>query len=258
MMAETKAAIAAAKKAGKIIMAAFGKKKETKEKGSPFDLVTKTDVAAEKEIISMLSKKFPKHGFFAEESGKTRGQGKFTWIIDPLDGTHNFISGIPYFCTAIALAKGDEVVCGVVFDPTRKELFYAEKGKGAFLNGKRIRVSGRAKLQEFSCITSVRAGLKNESIKERQERFLNFYPKVRIMRLFGASELDLSYVAAGRIDAFVHFNMFPWDGAAGALIITEAGGKATDEKGMSWKFEGKSLVATNGKKHREVLGILGL
>ncbi|MFH1234614.1 MAG: inositol monophosphatase family protein [Candidatus Diapherotrites archaeon] len=258
MLAETKAAIAAAKKAGKIIMASFGKKQETRQKSSPFDLVTKTDVAAEKEIISMLSKNFPNYGFLAEESGKTHEQGDFTWIIDPLDGTHNFISGIPYFCTAIALAKGDEVVCGVVFDPTRKELFYAEKGKGAFLNGRKILVSDKSDLRDFMCITSVRAGLEGEPPAKRQERFLNFYPNVRAMRMLGASELDLCYLAAGRLEVFVNFNMFPWDGAAGALLVQEAGGTATDEKGLPWKFMGKSLIATNGKRHREVLGILGL
>ncbi|MEM0360331.1 MAG: inositol monophosphatase family protein [Candidatus Diapherotrites archaeon] len=257
MMRETKAAIVAAKRAGSIAVKSLRKNMAFKEKSSHSDLVTKTDVLVENAIVSFLSKKFPDYGFLAEESGET-GVADCKWIVDPIDGTNNFIAGIPYFCTAIALQKNGLTVSGIVFDPLRKELFVAEKGKGAFLNGKRIMVSKKTELREFICITSIRAGLPGEPWLQRQERFLRLYPLVRSVRMFGASELDLCWLATGRVDAFVHFNVFPWDGAAGALIVREAGGTATDEKGNLWEISKKVLIATNGRRHKEFLGILGL
>lgn len=257
-MRETRIAISAARKAGRIAMKYFGKPLAHKTKSSIYDWVTRQDLEAEKAIIDLLSSKFPDCGFLAEESGKREGKSDFLWIIDPIDGTNNYASGIPYFCIAIALAEGNELLCGVVFDPTRNELFYAEKGKGAFLNSKRIHVSKRNKLQEFVCISSMRSGLKKkESWRIKQKRFAMLYSSVRSIRMFGASELDLSYIAAGRIDAFVGYHTLPWDAAAGVLLIREAGGKATNEKNMQWEIGDRVLVASNGKRHAEILKILG-
>jgi len=257
MNRETKAAVRAAKSAGRIAMKHFGSQLPYKTKDSVYNWVTKADIEAEKAIIRILSKEFPGCGFIAEESGKKKGNDH-TWIIDPIDGTNNFASGIPYFNTAIALAKKGELACSVVFDPTRSDLFHAEKGKGAFLNGKRLRVSKRKKLREFTVISSMRSGLKKqESWRIKQKRFADLYKSVRSIRMFGSSELDLSYIAAGRMEAFTGYNTLPWDAAAGVLIIREAGGRVTNQHNKDWKIGDKVLVASNGTRHKELLRILG-
>jgi len=255
---ETKLMVKAAKKAAEIAMQYFGRPVPHKTKSSFFDWVTEADVKAEKEIISLLSEKYPKHGFIAEESGRKKGN-EFNWIIDPIDGTNNFASGIPYFCHAISLAKGNEIIRAVVFDPTRKDLFVAENGKGAFLNKKRLHVSKRENLKEFTCVASLRAAMKKtESKRIGQKEFVKLFGNIRSIRMFGSSELDLSYLAAGRFEAFISHNATPWDEGAGSLLVREAGGIATNEKGLSWTFEEKMLIASNGNKHRQIMKILGL
>lgn len=256
MMKETKTAIRAAKKGGEIAMKYFGKPLEHKTKSSFFDWVTKADLESEEKIVKILKKEYPEYGILAEESGEHKGN-EFQWIVDPIDGTNNFASGIPFFCIAIALAKEGELLSGVVFVPSMNELFYAEKGKGAFLNGEKIEISNRSNLKEFICISSIRSGLKKEEAwRIKQERFADLYKNVRSMRMMGASEVELSYIAAGRIDAFTGYHMKPWDGAAGSLLIREAGGKATNQKNKPWQLNDRVLIASNGKKHKKILKIL--
>lgn len=255
---ETKLMIKAARKASDIAMQYFGKPVPHTTKSSFFDWVTKADVKAEKEIIAILSDKHPEHGFIAEESGRKKGN-EFNWIVDPIDGTNNFASGIPYFCHAISLAKGDEIIRAVVFDPTRKDLFVAEKGKGAFLNKKRLHVSKRSNLKEFTCVASLRAAMKkSESKRIGQKEFVKLFDNIRSIRMFGSSELDLSYLAAGRFEAFISHNATPWDEGAGSLLVREAGGIASNAKGKPWTFEEKMVIASNGKRHKEIMKILGL
>jgi len=249
--------IKAAKCAADIAMQYFGKPIKHRTKSSYFDWVTDADVKAEKEIIAILSEKYPDYGLIAEESGRKQGN-EFNWIVDPVDGTNNFASGIPYFCHAISRAKGDDMLNAVVFDPTRKDLFVAERGKGAFLNGKKLSVSKRTDLREFTCITSMRSGMKEkESWRIRQKQFVDIYKNVRSIRMFGSSELDLCYLAAGRFEAFVSHNTTPWDEGAGTLMAREAGGRTTNEKNKAWKLEDKILLASNGKNHSKLLKILG-
>ena len=258
MKKETRAAIKAARLGGRIAMQYFGKPIAYKTKSSVYDWVTKADLESEKAIISLLSEEFPEYGFLAEESGERKGNGH-VWVIDPIDGTNNFASGIPYFCISIALARDKQLLCSVVFDPTRKDLFHAEKGKGAFLNGRKIHVSKRTKLEEFTVVSSMRSGLKKEeSWRVKQKRFADLYKSVRSIRMFGASELDLSYLAAGRLEAFVAYHTMPWDAAAGALLVREAGGIATNEKNKPWQLNDPVFIASNGRKHAEILRILGL
>lgn len=257
MKKETRAAIKAAKLGGRTVMQYFGRPIAHKTKSSVYDWVTNADLESEKAIISLLSKEFPEHGFIAEESGGRKGN-EYTWIIDPLDGTNNFASGIPYFCISIALARNGQLLCSAVFDPTRKDLFYAEKGKGAFLNGRKLHVSRRSKLEEFTVVSSMRSGLKKEeSWRVKQKRFADLYKSIRSIRLFGASELDLSYTAAGRLEAFIAYHTTPWDAAAGALLVREAKGIVTNEKNEPWQLNDTVFIASNGRRHAEILAILG-
>jgi len=256
---ERNAAITAAKKAGKIAMEKFEKLQDIRTKSSIYDYVTEADLLAEKEILNILRKKFPEHSILAEESGSYKGSNEFTWLVDPLDGTNNYSVGLPFFCVSIALSLEKEPVLGVVFDPLRNDLFVAEKGKGATRNGKKISVSGRSKLHEFVCVLPLRSGLKKqESWRIKQERFARVYRTVRSVRMFGASELELAYIASGKFDAFINYNINPWDAAAGAVLVREAGGKATNGRGKEWRIGEKVFIASNGNAHNELEKVLSL
>jgi len=259
MKKEMDAATKAARAAGKIIMEKFGNLQNIRTKSNIYDYVTEADTEAEVAILKILKKKFPDYGIVAEESGKHNGTSEFQWLVDPLDGTNNYSVGLPFFCVSIALAKGNEPVLGVVFDPLRKELFLGEKGKGATRNGKKITVSPRRKLQEFVCVSPLRSGLKEqESWRVKQDRFAKVYRAVRSVRMIGASELELAYLACGKFDAFINYSISSWDAAAGTVLVREAGGKATDGKGKDWDIRDRVFLATNGRAHREFEKVLGL
>ena len=220
----------------------------------PNDFVTEVDKAAEAVIIETLREAYPSHGILAEESGETPG-GEYQWIIDPLDGTTNFIHGFPQYAVSIALAKNGNVEQAVVFDPNRNELFTASKGNGAFLNERRIRVSKRIRLNEsligtgfpYRSFTHVDAYL--GLMKELME-------KAAGLRRPGAASLDLAYVACGRYDAFFEFGLAPWDMAAGALLISEAGGLVSDLKGEAAYLQTGNIVAGTPKVFAPLLQML--
>jgi len=225
----------------------------------PNDYVTEVDRAAEAAIIETLQEAYPQYGILAEESGETaaRGQntGGYQWIIDPLDGTTNFIHGLPQYAVSIALAKAGVVEQAVIFDPSRNELFTASKGGGAFLNDRRIRVSRRIKLQD-SLIGTGFPYRSFDLIDTYLAIFKELTTKAGGQRRPGAASLDLAYVACGRYDAFWEFGLAPWDMAAGALLIAEAGGLVSDMRGEANYLASGNIVAGTPKVFAPLLNLI--
>lgn len=242
--------LAAIKEGGKIVNEYRGKIKEIKMK-SYKDFVTEVDLKSEEAIINIIKEKFPEHAIYSEEIGVKEGRENYTWIIDPLDGTHNYIFNIPFFGVSIALAKGKEVIMGAIYLPAFDELFFAERGKGAFLNGKPISVAKHG-LSE-SLILYDNQFHKHEHMLPNFTRIVD---KVFTTRIFGSAVCDLCSVARGYANARIFHKPKLCDFAAGALIVEEAGGRATDFHGNPWNIETKNLVASNGVIHNELLKIL--
>ncbi|MCG1042601.1 inositol monophosphatase [Mycetohabitans sp. B8] len=219
------------------------------------DFVTDVDKAAEAAIIEILHTAYPDHGFLAEESGASASESEYLWIIDPLDGTTNFIHGFPQYCVSIALAHRGVVTQAVVYDPTRNDLFTASRGRGAFLNDRRIRVSRRDRLAD---------GLIGTGFPFRDQSGLDAYLKLfnemtracAGLRRPGAAALDLAYVAAGRYDGFFEQGIQPWDVAAGSLLVTEAGGLIGNYTGDSNFLYQHEIVAGNPKQYAQMVQIL--
>jgi myo-inositol-1(or 4)-monophosphatase len=221
------------------------------------DFVTEVDRAAEEAIIETLHTAYPQHGFLAEESGATThdGNDEYTWIIDPLDGTTNFIHGFPQYAVSIALQQRGQLTQAVVYDPTRNELFTASKGRGAFLNDRRIRVSRRTQLRE--CLIGTGFPFRQlEHLDAYVGMFKRITEETAGIRRPGAAALDLAYVAAGRLDGFWEFGLSPWDMAAGALLIVEAGGFVADFSGEQNYLAGGNLVSGNPKVFPQLLKLV--
>ncbi len=217
------------------------------------DFVSNVDKMAEQAIIDCLRQSYPDHSILAEESGLCENQNSdYCWIIDPLDGTTNFIHGVPHFCVSIALRYKRDLEIGLVYDPIRHELFTAAKGKGAQLNNRRIRVSNCSKLN-YALIGTGFPHNKTQHLKHYLTTFANILPKSSGVRRAGAAALDLAYVAAGRLDGFWESSLRPWDMAAGALLIKEAGGLISDFDGKQQFFNEGSLVAGNPKIYQAIL-----
>ena len=240
-------AVRAARRAGSIINRAAleggGYEVRTKHMN---DFVTKVDHAAEEAIIDVVRKAYPDHGVLAEESGASEGRAEYQWIIDPLDGTTNFIHGFPQYCVSIAVRHRDALAHGVIYDPVKNELFTASKGRGAFLNDRRIRVSKCLRLADalvgtgFPFKEGARIDLYSNQLK-------NIMQKTAGVRRAGAAALDLAYVACGRLDAFWELGLSPWDMAAGALMIQEAGGLVGDLRGESSYLESGEVACATPK-----------
>ena len=250
-------AIKAARRAGQIITRAshdVDLLKVTTKRQS--DFVTEVDKAAEAAIIEVLREAYPAHGILAEESGLTAGkQAEYQWIIDPLDGTTNFIHGFPQYAISIALAHNGQVTQAVIFDPERNELFTASKGRGAFLNERRIRVSKRIKLEEALLGTGF-PYRSFDHIDSYVAIFKELTQKTAGMRRPGAAALDLAWVACGRLDGFWEFGLSPWDMAAGTLLITEAGGLVSDLAGESAYLDSGNVVAGTPKIFTPLLQVI--
>ncbi len=249
--------VQAARKAGRGLSRDFGEVEQLQVslKG-PGDFVSAADHRAEEVLIEELLRVRPGYSILAEESGTTTGVDKtHRWIIDPLDGTTNFLHGFPFFAISIALEREGELVAGVIYNPVTDELFTAERGTGAFLNDRRIRVAGRSSLNE----AIVTCGVPHHGRGE-QPKFLKqlaaVMPAVSGIRRTGSAALDLAYVAAGRVDAYWEQGLSPWDIAAGIIILREAGGTISDERGRSGMLDTGSLVAGNESTHRDLLNIL--
>lgn len=237
-------------------MVYYSKNAEAVSKKNTYDLVTNADLAAENKIISIIKDKFPEHSMLTEESGEERNKSDYCWIIDPLDGTNNFYHKFPMFCVSIALYKNGKPLLGVVFDPIRKELFYAEKNKGAFLNDKQIKVSNANSLDKSLLALGFyyeRGSLMRKSLVQMKKFF---YENVHGIRRTGSAALDICYTACGRFDGYWELKLNPWDYAAGSLILTEAGGRITDTQGKKYNLMMGNVAASNGKIHKYMLRIL--
>lgn len=226
----------------------------TVQSKSPNDFVTEVDRAAEVAIIEVLREAYPEHAILAEESGRS-GESEYCWIIDPLDGTTNFIHGFPQYAISIALARNKVLEQAVIFDPVRNEMFTASKGAGAFLNDRRIRVSRRIKLMD-SLIGTGFPFRQNDNIEAYIGAFRELSQKTAGIRRPGAAALDLAYVACGRLDGFWEAGLSSWDMAAGALLIMEAGGLVSDFGGDSAYLDTGRLVAGTPKVFAQLLPVV--
>ncbi len=224
---------------------------------SPNDFVTEVDLAAEGAIIETLLGAYPDHGILAEESGRNHGNkhSDYVWIIDPLDGTTTFIHGLPVYCVSIALAFRGKIEQAVVYDPTRNDLFYATKGRGAFLNDRRLRVSRRTRMSD-SLIGTGFPFRRGDNFKRYLKMFEDVMQQCAGLRRPGAAALDLCYVAAGHYDAFFETGLQPWDVAAGSLIVTEAGGLIGNFTGESDFLHQREVVAGNPKIYAQLVTTL--
>lgn len=249
-----KIAITAAKNAGLILKKNLGKPRSIEYKGV-IDIVTEMDRKAEDLIIKTIKKEFPEHGILTEESNERKSSSEYRWIIDPLDGTTNYSHGYPVFCVSIALEKEGEIILGVVYDPVLGELFTAEKGKGAFVNNKKIKVSKIRELTKSLLATGFPYDVRT-SRQNNIDHFSNFAVKAQAIRRAGSAALDMCYVACGRFDGFWEIKLKPWDTAAAMLIIREAGGMVTDFNGGPFSMYSGETLASNGLIHNEMLNVL--
>lgn len=219
----------------------------------PSDLVTEADRRSETLIVERLQKHFPKHAVMSEEGGGQKIDSDYRWFVDPLDGTTNFAHKFPVFCVTLGLAFRGELIAGVVYDPTREELFTAEKGSGAFLNGERLEVSRTSKLADSLLATGFPPFDRNHDLNA--QLFFLLTLRSHGIRRPGSAALDLCSVAAGRFDAFWELKLNPWDKAAGSLLITEAGGRVSDLAGGPMSLEVSEIFASNGLIHDEMIPI---
>lgn len=252
------AALDAARTAGAILMKGLGEPHTVRTKSAATDLLTEIDLEAEETLLDILRTRFPEDGFLAEESGGRAG-AEGTWIIDPLDGTTNFAHGIPFFSVSIAFADSSGVRLGVVFDPVRDELFQAALGQGALLNGQLIQVSETPDLNRSLLTTGFPYDVRTTE-ENNLENYAAFALRTQGVRRLGSAALDLAYVAAGRFDGYWELLSYPWDVAAGTLLVSEAGGtvsKTTDRELPRFVgSDGVSVLATNGRIHSAMLAAL--
>lgn len=248
------AAVEAATAAGEVLLKHFGKKLHVSEKARA-GLVTNVDFASEKAALKILKKRFPDFGILTEETGEHSGVGikcPGRWILDPLDGTTNYVHGFPMFCVSLAAEWMGEIVVGVIVNPVLKDVYVAAKGKGATLNQKKIHVSKTSQLAN-SLLTTGFTYRKDEWLHREMEAFERLSGVARAIRRPGSAALDLAYTARGVFDGFWERRLSPWDIAAGGLLVQEAGGKVTDFKGNSFSVESPEILASNRVLHTSLL-----
>ena len=262
----TAVAINAAAKAGEWIKSRVGAYKELNMKMSPSDLVTEVDKGAELMIQKLIKTYFPDHDFLGEEGVSSGSDGatltaedhmesEYLWIVDPIDGTTNFVHGHPYFCVSIALAVKGEVIVGVIYDPMHDEMFVAEKGKGAYVHGNPMSVSK----EEVLIHSLLAVGFNPEptvGLPTNMRGINALSSRTRSLRAMGSAALHLAYVAAGRLTGYYEVGLHSWDVAAGVLLVTESGGRVTDTQGGPFNLTVSRLVATNGLIHQELLTVI--
>jgi myo-inositol-1(or 4)-monophosphatase len=250
-------AIQTAQEAGRVLAEKFGRALQITNKGD-IDLVTEADIAAERLIVERIRSYHPRHQILTEEAGDILIEGgadsAYKWIIDPLDGTTNYAHGYPVFCVSVALEHEGRIVVGVVYDPTRDELFAAERGEGATLNGRRIRVSDTNELGRALLCTGFPYDVRERSNFARH--FHNFIMQSQSLRRDGSAALDLAYVACGRFEGFFEEGLRPWDVAAGVLLVEEAGGRVTHYDGSPFHIYTPPIAASNGLVHDAMLRVL--
>ncbi len=244
----------AAIEAGDLLLERLQGPKRVEYKEGRANIVSDVDLLAEKKIITLLQGEFPDFDILSEESAAVATGSPYTWIIDPLDGTNNYVFGIPFFCVALALASGEEVLLGLIYDPIRKELFRAEKGRGAFLNNHPIGVSQRTSIK--ASFIGCDLGYDAQQGKRILEMIMTLWPRMHGFRIMGSAALGLAYIACGRFDLYIHANLYPWDSAGGILLIREAGGEATEWDGKPATFRSKQIAAANKVVHREFMELV--
>ncbi|MCI0448365.1 MAG: inositol monophosphatase [Chlorobi bacterium] len=251
-----KAMFEAADEAAKILVENFDKDFEIGRKRDYNDLVTEIDKKSEAKIIEIVHKYFPEHNVLGEEGGDLKKKSDYVWIVDPIDGTINYTYSVPIFCVSIALEVKKEVVLGIVLSPLTKEKFWAEKGNGAYLNDKKIKVSDTEYLKDSLLVTGFPYGAKAND-DHCIDHFINFVKQGLPIRRLGSAAMDICYLACGRFDGFWEINLNAWDVAAGYLILLEAGGRVTDFKGNKYSIYGKQILASNGRTvHKEMIEVL--
>ncbi len=249
--------VKACRKASKTVIRDFGEIEnlQVSLKG-PGDFVTNCDKKVEKILIDELLKARPSYSILSEEIGEINNDDSFKWIIDPIDGTSNFLHGIPHFAISVGLEHNKEIICGIIYDPIKDEMFTAEKGNGSYLNNQRMRVSSRSKLEDCMIFTG---GPKRDA-KNRELALKEYYKfSIKVLtpiRKLGSASLDMAYVAAGRCDGFWQRNLNYWDIAAGIILVKEAGGFVTDFNGENEYIQNKTILATNAKINEEMIEVL--
>jgi myo-inositol-1(or 4)-monophosphatase len=245
-----------ARRAGAILMGGFGHVTQIEHKGAT-DLVTEYDRRSEAMIVAALKARFPDHAILAEEGGPSGASGSsgYCWVVDPLDGTTNFAHGLPTFAVSIVLTLNNRPVIGVVHDPSRGELFAAEAGRGATLNGASIRVSAETSLRKALLATGFPYDSRNAG-RDNFKQFVDFQMLSQGVRRAGSAALDAAWVGAGRLDGYWEFGIHPWDIGAGALIVQEAGGRASTATGDTDFMGSPSIVVSNGQLHDQMLAVL--
>ena len=247
-------AIDLSRAAGDVLNYYAGREKLVEFKGQA-NLVTIADKKSEELIIGGILGRYPTHSILAEESGVTQPGASVKWIIDPVDGTTNFAHGYPFYCVSIAVEENGEVLCGVVYDPVRDELFSAGRGQGAHCNGELLKVSDVGHLSQALLITGFPYNFRDR-LDTIIDQFRKFLVASQAVRRGGSAALDLCYVAAGRLDGFWELNLQPWDTAAGRIILEEAGGRVTNFGGKPFSIYEKEILASNGRVHEEMLAVL--
>ena len=250
-------AVEAVVRAGGVQMAHFGRDIRVDKKGT-IDLVTEVDLAVERAFRELIADRFPDHQILGEELGGATGKAAPAgpcWLFDPIDGTTNYAHGVPIFCASLALEIDGVPEVAAVYDPNRKELFTAERGGGAFLNGAPLHVSSAAQLVDALLVTGFPYDV-HSRIDEIVGLFGAFVAKARAVRRLGSAAIDLCWVAAGRMDGFWEADLKPWDTAGGALIVAEAGGRVTDIHGRAFTSRGGHVLASNGHLHEAMLEVI--
>ena len=248
-------AIDTAKQAGSILMQHFGKISSIKRKSTDIDLVTIADTESESFILDKIKTAYPQHHIISEESVMLNNNSDYRWVIDPLDGTTNFVHNLPIFAVSIGIQYNKKTVAAVVYNPAAHKCFYANKNGGAFLNGKPIHTTSTNTLSNSLLVTGF-PYIHDHRWEKGFEHFKDLYGRTQGIRRLGAAALDFCFVAMGRFDGFWEFGLQPWDVCAGALILEEAGGKVTDWDGSPMPFSGEKVLATNGHIHGEMIKIL--
>jgi myo-inositol-1(or 4)-monophosphatase len=246
-------AVDIAREAGALLTNYFERRVAFELKGE-FDIVTEADRASERLVVERLRSHFPTHSVVAEEGGGHATQSEYCWYVDPLDGTTNFAHGFPMFNVTLGLERAGEMIAGVIYDPIRQELFSAERGGGAYLNNRRIHVSGASRLADSLGSTGFPSRKRSHNVN------IHFYYQLAMashgVRRTGSAAIDLAYVSCGRLDIFWEFGLKPWDMAAGVLLVTEAGGRISDMKGGAHSVtRSEHVLADNGLLHDQVLDL---
>jgi myo-inositol-1(or 4)-monophosphatase len=248
-------AVEIAREAGALLTNYFERRVAFETKGE-FDLVTEADRASERLVVERLRSHFPSHAIVAEEGGGHESASEYRWYVDPLDGTTNFAHSFPLYNVTLGLERSGELIAGVVFDPTRQEMFTAERGSGAYLNNRRIHVSPVKRLTNCLASSGFPARKRHHNVN------IHFYYQVAMashgVRRTGSAAIDLAYVACGRLDCFWEFGLKPWDVAAGTLLVSEAGGRVSDMRGAPHSVtDSDDVLADNGALHQEILALFG-